>query len=480
MNISKSEIKRELWHRGQLRWKCHKAQEEMYDLFYKSPVNSTLVWLLARQTGKSYLLGILALEQALRKGNSIIKIVTDTKLHIKSILEPIFRELLNDCPQSLKPDFKKNDCIYYFSNGSQIQLAGTDSGHYEKLRGQKSELILVDEAGFCSDLHNIITSVLIPTTTHTGGKIVLASTPSNDPDHEFIKFIEQAEIHGLLTKKTVYDNPLLTPEQVARIAEKIGGVHSEQFRREYLVEIIKDTKTSVIPEFTIALEKEIVREWPRPPFFDAYCSMDIGGRDLTAVLFAYYDFRADKVIIEDELVFDFRNADNTLKKFVTDLKGIEDKIWLDVFTNEVRKPYLRISDDNNPIFVQEISNSSDRQINFQPTKKDESISAINVMRMMIQNKRIIINPRCTTLIRHLRNVKWNKDKSSFSRSPDNGHYDCVDALKYLIRNISYTKNPYPSYYGYNTQDLYVVNKDKFESNTNNVNIFKKIFRVGQK
>ena len=106
---TRQEIISELWSRGSLLYKCHEVQKEMYNIFYNSPKNSTLVWLLARQSGKSYLLSILALEQALRKKNSIIKIVTDTKLHIKSIVEPIFKELLADCPDNLKPDYKVKD-----------------------------------------------------------------------------------------------------------------------------------------------------------------------------------------------------------------------------------------------------------------------------------------------------------------------------------------------------------------------------------
>src|SRR4051812_281894 len=97
-NISKLQAKHELWQRGFLRWKCHSVQQEMYDLFYNSENNSILVWLLARQSGKSVLLVILALEQAIRKPNQIIKLITDTKLHCRSIFEKIFIEMLADCP----------------------------------------------------------------------------------------------------------------------------------------------------------------------------------------------------------------------------------------------------------------------------------------------------------------------------------------------------------------------------------------------
>ena len=52
------------------------------------------------------------------------------------------------------------------------------------------------------------------------------------------------------------------------------------------------------------LKEEIIRDWPKPPFFDGYVSMDLGAVDLTGILFAYYDFRANKIIIEDELIED--------------------------------------------------------------------------------------------------------------------------------------------------------------------------------
>lgn len=231
--LSKKEIQDELWIRGVLRWKCHAVQKIMYDLFYQAEPRSTFVWLLARQTGKSVLLSILALEEAIRNPNSIIKFATDTKIHAESVLQPIFTMLLEDCPDQIRPTYNQQKFTFIFPNGSQIQLAGTDNKHYEKLRGQKAQLVLVDEAGFCNDLEKVIESVLIPTTTHTGGKLIMASTPPEQTDHDFIKFIEQAEENKRLTKKTIYDNPLLTKKDVEDIEKQMGGKTSERFRREY-------------------------------------------------------------------------------------------------------------------------------------------------------------------------------------------------------------------------------------------------------
>jgi hypothetical protein len=479
--VSKAQAVKEFWYRGNLYWKLHSVQKEMYKVFYGSEKNSTLVWLLSRQSGKSVLLSVLAIEQSIKKKNSVVKILTDTKIHAKNIFEPIFKMILEDCPEELKPRYSEKDYAYNFPNGSVIQLAGSDNGHYERLRGQKSELILVDEAGFCDNLDYVISSVLFPTTTHTGGRIVLASTPSPDPDHDFLRFMEKAELEGLLTKKTIFDNPLLSKEQVDRIIKEMGGVNSTKFRREYTCELIKDDVLAIVPEFDEVAEKELVKEWERPPFFDSYVSMDLGGRDLTALLFGYYDFLKDKVVIEDELIMDFNKSENTIKSLTEQLLQKEISLYTDPQTGETKAPYQRVSDINY-IVTQEISRYSNNTVHFINPRKDDKDAAINQLRALITTKKIIIHPRCKTLIRHLKNAKWNKSKTSFARSPDNGHYDCVDALIYLIRSISYTKNPYPNNYNIDTRNLFQTNKpssNPYQTSqlSSAVEVFKKAFKV---
>lgn len=235
MALTKTDIQNELWRRGVLTFKMHVVQKEMFELYLKADEQSTLVWLLARQSGKSYLLAIIALMEAIQNPNSIVKLLTDTKLHVQTIFEPLFREILEDCPEDVRPEYLPSKFIYVFPNGSQIQMAGTDANNAERLRGQKSSLILVDEAAFCNNLKYNVMSILFPTTTHTGGKIILASTPPEEPDHEFIEFIEIADTEGLLTKKTLFDNPLLSDEKKQHIISKfVGGVNNPNFKREYL------------------------------------------------------------------------------------------------------------------------------------------------------------------------------------------------------------------------------------------------------
>ena len=459
--ISKKAAIHELWRRGLIHYKMHINQREMYEIYKNSPDNSILVWLLARQSGKSYCLGLIAVIECMAKPNAIVKLLTGTRLQIKTIYEPIFKMIFDDCPEDLKPEYIPSQYVYIFKNGSQIQLAGSDSGNAERLRGQKSDLVLCDESGFCNNLQYNIMSVLLPTTTHTGGRVILASTPPEDPAHDFIQFIERAERDKLLTKKTVYDNPLLTSGQIENIVSKFsGGVNNTQFRREYLCEIVKDEVMSVLPEVDDELLSQIVKEVEAPPFMNRYVAMDIGFKDLTVVLFGYYDFREDRIVIQDEIVKAGR--DIHLPVFTKEIMDKEAELWTNPLTNELFTPDSRVSDIN-PFVIQEISIASMGQIGFSMAQKDNKLANINKLRVMLANKKIIINPKCENLIRHIKNCRW-KDKTTkeeFARSPDDGHYDAVDALLYFCRSINYNKNPYPAHYGFNTRDLHVQNRSNF-------------------
>lgn len=478
-------VRKELWRRGLLSWKLDQTQKELYDLFYDTK-HRLMTWLLSRRQGKTYTLCILALEQCIKKPNSIVKFVSPTKTQVNNNVRPIFRQILNDCPEELQPRFDKQTYIYFFPNGSEIQLAGSDAGHAEKLRGGDSDLFFIDEAGSCSDLGYVIKSILLPTTLITRGRGVLASTPPRESEHEFLGYIEEAKSRGSLIVKTIDDNPRITQQEKEDLIEELGGIDSDECKRECYCIIIKDSKTSVLPDFTPALAAEITKEWPRPPYFDAYEAMDTGGKDFTVILYGYYDFRADKVIIEDETVLDFQAPNTNTKTLAIDVNTKEKALWTNHITKEYKKPFKRVSDIDY-LFLNEIRVQStllfptEQWISFDLAKKDDKNSAINRLRIMLNSKKIIINPRCVTLLRHLDNVKWNKNKDKFARSADNGHYDAVDALIYFIRHIEYKKNPYPASYDMNLNGLFVPNPQVFREKTGgNFEVFRKIFNISHK
>jgi len=476
-----------LWYRGNIEWKLDPTQKRMYKLWKENSEKITVIN-ISRRVGKSYFLTILAIQQCIKQPKSIVKFLQPEQKMVRTNLRPIMEEILDDCPTKLRPQFKTQDNIYKFPNGSEIQLAGTDGGNAEKIRGGNADLCLIDEAAFVkSELRYLVNSVLIPTTMLTRGKIILSSTSPKEATHDFAKYMETAEIKGTLIRSTIFDalddnegleNPRFTEEIVNEIIEAYpSGIADDEFRREYMCEILQNGDNSVIPEFTNELEAEIVKEWPKPTFCDKYVSMDIGFRDLTVVLFAYYDFENAVAVIEDELTMNGKKM--TTKRLAEDIILKERHLWTDKLTLEVQKPYMRVS-DNNLIVINDLQRL--HGITFLPTQKDNKESAVNNTRIMIGGYQVYINPRCTTLISHLKHATWSKSRDKFTRSPDMGHYDAVDALVYLLRNIDKNKNPFPKGYAHshlNAGDGKFLNP-YYDDTTSSNSVFKKMFNVKKK
>jgi len=454
-NLTKAQAIKALWYKGVLHWKLDSNQIEMRDLIHKSD-QSIIVIGASRQLGKSFAMSVIAVETCLKNPNTVVKYIAPKVKDVRKIIAPLIREICSDAPTDLVPKYRSNDHIFRFKNGSEIQLAGTDNGHAESIRGTKSHLCIVDEAGFCDGLRYIVNSILLPTTTTTRGKIVMISTPPKSLDHDFVDFMGKAQISKSFLKKTIYDNPRLQPQDIDRLADAVGGKDSADFRREYMVQMITDANDAVIPEFTKELQSKIVMEWTRPPFFDTYEGMDIGFRDQTGVIFGYYDFRADKLIIEDEVAFGGQQMlTDTLAKEIT---RKETALWATP-GGGLRPVFLRISDDNNPILLNDLA--SKHKLVFLKAAKDDADAALNNLRLLLKNEKIIINPRCVGLIHELENTIWNKARSSYTRV-GGSHGDLLDALKYLCRHINKTKNPYPDDYDvdFAGRDVHTVTTNK--------------------
>ena len=463
----------ELWRQGILEWKLHKSQKDMYDFFHGKK-DKTIIFNCSRRLGKSYLLLVIAIETCLRK-KSIVKFVLPEQGWARKVIKPIMAKLLEDCPKELNPDFKTQDNFYIFKNGSEIQLAGTDGGNYEKLRGGDADLCIVDEAGFCSDLNHIISSILIPTTLLTKGRILLSSTTPDNPNHEFVEQMRAAGSEDRMIIKTLYDgledskeseSPHITPEIIEEIIKGIpGGVESDAFRTEFLCQLVSDSDKAVFPEFT-RNEHAVVSDWPMPIFCDKYVAMDIGFKDLTVVLFGFYDFENAVLAIQDEIVIN--GPELTTQKLADLIKSKEDKLWTNKLTGEKEKPYLRIS-DNNLVVINDLSKL--HGLYFRPTDKMNKDAAINKGRMMLDSNQIKVHPRCVTLINHLKTGTWAANKKDFIRV--NGHhFDALDSFTYMVRNISESHNPFPK--GYRYQQLGNPNNVFFNEEKNNTPLDEKL------
>jgi hypothetical protein len=292
------------WHRGDLSHLLHAGQRRIQNTL-KQSTHQLQVVLCARGFGKTYWGATLAVEQALKKPKSRIKIATEFQTDLEALILPNFDAVLEECPEECRPVWKASKSKFVFPNQSEIALIGLDRKP-NGLRGQHGvDLIILEEAGFISKLEALYRSVIVPTTTHRPEcKIVLISTPPESLDHYFWTFVDRAEMSGSLSTFTIDQNPMLTKEDVKRIEVEMGGRDSTQFQREYLCRRVSEESRMLVPEFAANMVNYAI-EFPRDQFFQFFLkssALDSGVRDLTTALWGFYDFHTAKLKVEDELV----------------------------------------------------------------------------------------------------------------------------------------------------------------------------------
>ena len=346
-------------------------------------------------------------------------------------MHPIFKDLFYIVPKKYRGRWSTQEGAYVFDNGSMIHISGVSLGHVDDLRGTVTDLAVIDEAGFVDDLGYLIDSVLMPQLlTVKDSRLIMASSSPSSPAHEFCEYILKAKHEGNYHSYDItqggYDEDV-----VAEFCKEAGGKDSTTWRREYLNEIIVDADSSIVPEAAKHLRVGIVKTEFRQIYHN-YVSMDIGVKDLTVVLFGYYDFKRAKLCIERELVMNgpSMTTDNLSKRIAL----IEREAFGTV------EPYMRVSDNNNLLLLNDLNKLHDCY--FFPTSKDTLDAMVNEMRIFISNDRLEIDASCTILIDSLKFGFWNEARNNWGKSATLGHFDAVAALMYMIRNLDQTTNPF--------------------------------------
>lgn len=467
--LTKEQIIRENWHRGRLEWKFHAGQLVINDAYQKVHGN-LFVCNIARQFGKSYWAVGYAISFALRNPKSQIRYGAAFHTDLAEFILPAFDKILEDCPQSIKPIYKRARSEYIFKNDSRIKLVGVDRKP-NGLRGNTLDLIILDEVGFISNLEYLYKSVIIPSTTHRpNAKVIMVSTPPSTPAHAFTTFCQKAQGEGSYVELDIYKNPLINEATIARLMEESGGESSTTWKREYLCQMVTDSDLAIIPEWSDELIQDIERD-EYFKYYHKYVGLDLGVKDLSAGIFGHYDFKRAALIIEDE--FDTAKEGSSLntERLVRLIREKEKQLWGEGPEGKPFEPFRRIADNNWPLVINDFSYL--HSLTFIATDKDLLEAMINELRILIQNKRILIHPRCKKLIGCLKFGVWDEKKKGFARSTLYGHFDHLAALIYLTRNIAQHTNPIPATHGFEGHRSWKHNLDT-SGRSPNVQTFKKL------
>lgn len=389
----------------------------------------------------------------------IVRYCAPTKLAGRQFVMPVFDAVSRMVPEDCRPKFDGKDVCWRWPNGGVCYLGSAESmADAEAQVGTTCDLAIPDEAGKypMGILSHLIRSVYgwqFATAPH--GRIFIPSTPPLTPAHELKKIRDRCFLNGNYSRYTIDDCDHISTEQRAKLIKQIfdeeGG--DTAVRREAYCEYVTDETMAVIPEMRHA------KEWisdvgERPEYFDCYVVGDFGFSDLTVVLFAYYDFARAVLVVEDELVFRGKSgievARGVMKKR-HELWGIH------------KQPMCQLADVD-PQVIADMAESTRYDVVagqraacvFGAVEKTDADAALNTARRMISEKRVRIHPRCVVTLDHLHNGVWASGrKTTFDRSDLYGHFDAIDAFKYLVRHVDWRRNPAPVMLGLDPQTHHI-------------------------
>ena len=459
----------EKWRRGNLRHLLDSNQQGMYDAI-KANSQKQFVIEAARKIGKSYMLGVMAFELALRNPGKRINYVAPTGKEAHEIALPVMGEIRELAPADCKPEWKQQDGHWMFPNRAFINLGGADDqAAADRNRGPESVGNIVDEAGFVPVLGYLIDSVLAPQTLQTGGPMWLASTPPFTPGHDFATLADTAALKGAYLNRNIYTHGRMSREQIDSYLTsraEARGMTLEQYkrttdyRREYGAERVIEESLAIIPEWPL-VKGTVVVEKKSEDWFDLYISMDPGTADNTGILYAESLFRENALYIQHESLLHGANS-ATITEEIT--RTLTEKFPKQNYPNRdgfpipgVIRPYSAVVDATTALVIRDLymqHAQGHKELEFGLAEKmigqGGRDANDNLVRIELQAGRIFINPRCANLIRQIANAIRAKPGGDMIRTVRDGHFDLVAALRYLVRDWVSKRghNPCPEGFGY--------------------------------
>lgn len=278
------------------------------------------------------------------------------------------------------------------------------------------------------DYQESLRSDIGPAMTHSDhGKTVFLTTLPKIPDHPFItETMARAQLNDAFYSFDIYANKQLTKAQFDACVRRAGGVHTDDWKREYLNQIIRERSIVIIPDFDDAYD---VEDFVVPNTINWECYIDWGGvRDFTVAVIVGYSYLMDQDLVVDEMWWPHNTPSG---KIIADMQGPLGLL-------ETYKPKKIVADVQGQTLVDLSAAGFPVQM---PSKIDWMANLNNLANRFTQRK-MKLHPRCKLTIQTCRSGVLNKQRTDFERTTTLGHMDAAAALMYGCRGLD-RSNPYP-------------------------------------
>jgi PBSX family phage terminase large subunit len=293
---------------------------------------------------------------------------------------------------------------------SLIQLRGWES--VETARGQKFDMLVIDEVASMRNFWSSWEEVLRPTLTDTRGSVIFISTPKGFNHFYDLYNLENEDRDYKSFHFTSYDNPYLPKEELDKSKEELT---EDRFAQEYLADFRK-TEGLVYKEFN--RDKHLFDE----PGFD--------GEVLQIVkTFGGHDFGTHNPC-----------ASITIKKDKDNNYWVTDEWYKTGKTDAEQADYVAALKWNecyaDPESLSGIEEMKRRGVNVRDVikNKDSIKNGINTVRELFKQGRLYISSGCKNLIWELETYSYpdKKDMHNEEENPIKENDHACDALRYAL------------------------------------------------
>jgi hypothetical protein len=465
-SLSHDELVHEAWRRGRLRWLLHSSQKGVYDTYRAwerldpSQQGGTFprvfVLDIGKRWGKTTKRFVVRVEDCIRNPGNSYRYASAFQKNIEEIVDEVAQRVFDTCPKDMRPRYRQggkadgdNDprragTGFYFPERdgkvSVLKLVGLDKDP-DGLRGRASDGDDISEAAFVRHLRYSVKNVLYHQYQgRPSARMCMESSAPREPDSEYDNhFVEDAKKRGAYAYRTIDDNPMLSHEEREEFIRAAGGREHPDCKIEYFNERVRDPQRTIVPEFDRARHVCFPAEFPQHAL--ALTSIDPGVAHLCGVLWAYWDFMRQKLVVQRSWAES--NANTThIAKTITDTDA---ELWsiLEYYSNNAMtpNPARRVSDTDLRLIL---DLRSLHGLDVMPTAKDNARAALQELRNAFLRDDIEIIPQSGPLEAQLNAGIWNEKRTAWEVHPVHGHFDCVAALVYLWRAVAHVRNINPT------------------------------------
>ena len=320
-----------------------------------------------------------------------LTIARSTQVSLKSTILQDFKSILESLEIFKDENLNKSELIYKFDNGSIVRFIGLDDST-GKLRGLKSDIVLVDE------INTIEKSQFVQLDIRTSKYLICCYNPEIPQDWWGLDY--ENKTNGIMIHSTWNQNPFLDEPTIQAIKD------------------LKDVDYDLYQIYNLGLIVE-----PKEKIFTQPQTYDV----LPNTIKSKY-FGIDWGFSNDEFAMVEVNVDGKnlyIKQLIYELGLTNEDIIYKIRELGLDRSINIVADSAEPKSIAELKRYG---LNIRPVNKSSILYAIQKMKQF----QIYIHQDSVDLINEFSNYKFKKDRIGNITNSTTGKDHLIDATKYVI------------------------------------------------